>query len=76
MRLRIIANALRAIADELERPRKPPFVVEAAPPGTEPERFVSAPPGSEMDAANQMLARIYLTKALRRFSPTDKPAHA
>jgi hypothetical protein len=69
-----IARLLREVADELDPQRKPPFKIEDAAPGTEPEEYVAS--GSHMDAASRTLAQIYLTRALRRYSPTEKPAHA
>jgi len=76
-----IVRVLRAVADALEAPAQLSpsassapgrrLVVEQAPPGTPaPEPFEHAPPGSDMDAANRLLARMYLIRALRRFSPT------
>jgi hypothetical protein len=74
VRFRRIARLLREVADEIDPQREPPFKIEAAAPGTEPEQF--AAPGSTEETTNRTLAQIYLARALRRYSPTERPAHA
>ena len=75
--LHLIARVLHAIANALTpdvdvavaTPVRRLQIVDA-PPGTpEPEPFQHVEPGDELDAANQLLARIYLERAMRRYSP-------
>lgn len=74
--LHAVARAATAAAATLEPPKRATvvLVVETAPPGTpEPEAFVA--PGSQMELARELQARIVLTAALSRYS-TSKPASA
>jgi hypothetical protein len=72
---RTLVRVLRVVADALEPqpallPKRHGLVIEDAPPGTPaPEPFQHVEPGDETDGVNQVLARIYLQRALRRFSP-------
>ncbi|HEX4335574.1 MAG TPA: hypothetical protein VH062_06640 [Polyangiaceae bacterium] len=73
--LRLLARALMGAAEALEppTPRKPGLVVEMVPAGTEePAEYVAV--GSEMAKADELCARIYLARALRRYSPTRPPS--
>jgi len=73
--LRQIARALVGAADALEpaTPRKSGLVVEHAEPGT-PEAEAYVAPGSQMASADELCARIYLARALRRYSPSRPPS--
>ncbi|HEX4336285.1 MAG TPA: hypothetical protein VH062_10255 [Polyangiaceae bacterium] len=86
--LRLAARALVGAAEALEpqtnvrphvkthvqppRKRATALVVEEAEPGTEPAEYAAV--GSEMAKADELCARIYLARALRRYSPTRPPS--
>jgi hypothetical protein len=72
--LRQIASALVGAADALEPPTTAGKVltVEEAPEGSEFEEYHA--PRSEMAKANEMIATMYLERALTRYSPKRPPS--
>ncbi len=64
-----VALALRELADALEQAPAPRHVVTiaVAPAGAEPQPFIDP----EMAGAARILATVYLSRALRRYSPQE-----